>query len=277
MGNQAATLERTRSKQHDGGPQLPPNLLQPKRVQVARASYSSPQGKSFAGSDNFHRVAQKVDFLVRKTRSRSPRRPANYRLFAVLAPTMVVSLLLVKSLFLPSFRASVPQQSESLPQKTVALPSPLQVNPPVSPAVIALRRAIIGKESEANFLALNPHSKALGLAQIMPDSLSDWSQELLGRRIAPDEFLQHPELQLMIIDHKLSEYWHKALANSNGDEELAVLKVASSWYSGKPNRYKSTRAQWYKGTDGRSHRYPSVAEYSHSILRKYRQYREEAG
>jgi|GEM_PF-4932627 len=258
MGHQGATLGRTTWKQYEKEPQLPSNLPRHKRSQVAKESDNAPQ---------------KLEFRVRKTRTRSRRRIDNYRLGAILAPTMVLGLLIVKSLSLSFLKNSVPQQSGSLPQKTVVLS--LQANPPVAPAVMALRRAIIGKESEANFLALNPHSKALGLAQIMPSSLSDWSQELLGHRLTPDEFLHHPDLQLMIIDYKLGEYWQKALADSRGDEDLAVLKVASSWYSGKPNRYKSTTSQWYRGTDGRSHRYPSVAEYSHSVLRRYRRYREQ--
>lgn len=106
----------------------------------------------------------------------------------------------------------------------------------------------------------------------MPANLSEWSQDVLGYSLTPDKFLDSPELQLKIIYHKLSEYWQEALADSGGDEELAVLRVASYWYSGNPNLYTSTVAQSYQGTDSQLHRYPSVAEYSNSVLKKYRQY-----
>lgn len=99
---------------------------------------------------------------------------------------------------------------------------------------------------------------------------------MLGYSLAPHEFLNNPELQRKIINHKLSEYWQEALTDSGGDEELAVRKVASHWYSGNPKMYTSKVGQWYKGRNGKFHRYPSVAEYSKSILQKYRKYKEGA-
>ncbi len=178
--------------------------------------------------------------------------------------------------FLPtSFKAVAPQQFSGSPQKVAVLPAPhLPVNPPATPPVVALRRAIVAQQSSADSQSLNPHSKPLGLAQIMPANLSNWSKNILGYRLAPDD-LNSPDLQLKIIDHKLSEYWQQALADSGGNEELAVLRVASNWYSGNPERYKSRLPQRYKGRDGRLHGYPSVAEYSNSVLKKYRHYRLE--
>ena len=263
MGHQGATFGQTKwSQPYVREPHLPPDLLRTRRTEAVKKSFSPPPKSKFC--------------VVQTRKLRSRKRIVNYKPLIVLAPTIVLSLLIVKLLFsfLPTFfRASVPHQFEGSARKTAVLLSPVQVNPPATPQVIALRRAIIGKESEANFQALNPHSKALGLAQIMPENLSDWSKELLGHRLTSDEFLNDPGLQLLIIDQKLSQYWQKAIADSGGNEDLAVLKVASNWYSGKPNRYKSRTPQWYKGTDGRLHRYPSIAEYSHLVLKKYRQYR----
>jgi hypothetical protein len=176
--------------------------------------------------------------------------------------------------FLPTGgKTFAPEQSKNLPQKVAVLPSPASVHPSAISPMVALSRAIIGQESSDDFQSLNSHSGALGLAQIMPANLSAWSQDILGYRLTPDEFLNNPKLQMKIIEHKLSEYWQEALVDSNGDEEVAVLRVASYWYSGNPNLYTSTVPQSYQGKNGKLHRYPSVSEYSNSVLKKYRQYR----
>lgn len=200
-------------------------------------------------------------------RRRRPRRQASWRKSIILAPTLIVSLLILKWLtsFLPdSFPAfTFGRWEDSPPQVAV---SPPQISP-----LDALSRAIISQESTDNFQSLNPHSQALGLAQVMPANLSDWSKEALGYRLTVKEFLNNPDLQKKIINYKLSEYWQDALADTNGDEDLAVLRVASHWYSGRPHLYNSKAPQWYKGKDGKLHSYPSIAEYSNSVLERYRQ------
>lgn len=148
-------------------------------------------------------------------------------------------------------------------------PSPSTFDSPAShtpEAVVALRRAIIGQESGANFRAVNRHSGALGYGQVMPANVPSWSREALGYSLTPDQFLNSPELQLKVIDHKLNEYWQAALVDAQGNEAIAVRRVASHWYSGKPYRYTSTRAQYSGG-----HRYPSVAEYTLQVLQRYEQ------
>ena len=133
-----------------------------------------------------------------------------------------------------------------------------------SDQIINLRRAIIGQESGANFRAVNPHSGALGYGQVMPENVPSWSREALGYSISPRQFLNSPNLQLIIIDHKLAQYWQKAIVASGGNEQIAVRRVASQWYSGKPHRYSSTAPQVYAG-----HRYPSIASYTLSVLARY--------
>lgn len=219
---------------------------------------------------------RKLEFRAHPYRRRNRRRRSNYRILVVLALTLVLGLLMVRLLlsFLSTSCKAFASQQFGQPQKAIVLPSPFQTNPATTAPVVALAHAIIGQESSAEFQSLNPHSGALGLAQIMPANLSEWSQEILGYRLTPDEFLNSPQLQMKIIEYKLSEYWQEALVDSSGDEETAVLRVASYWYSGSPDLYTSTVAQSYKGTDGQVHRYPSVAKYSNSILQKYRRYRE---
>lgn len=135
---------------------------------------------------------------------------------------------------------------------------------PFLPQVTRLRQAIIGQESNANFRAVNPHSGALGYAQVMPSNLPKWSKEALGYGVSRQDFLNRPDLQIAIVDYKLNQYWQRSLIASKGNEALAIRRVAAWWYSGRPEQYRSTVTQFYKG-----HRYPSIAAYSQSVLKRY--------
>ena len=139
-----------------------------------------------------------------------------------------------------------------------------EVSMEIPQPVIDLRRAIIGQESGGKFQAVNPYSGALGYGQVMPENVGPWSKEALGYSVSTTQFLNDPALQLKIIDFKLKQYWQAAIADAKGDEVIAVRRVASHWYSGKPYRYSSTRAQYYGG-----HRYPSIAEYTLEVLARY--------
>ena len=127
-----------------------------------------------------------------------------------------------------------------------------------------LRRAIIGQESNYNYSAINPHSGALGFAQVMPYNVRPWSKQALGYEISPKQFINDPQIQLKIIDYKIREYFLEALKVTNGDIDIAVMRVASQWYSGNPNWYKSTRPQTYKG-----YSYPSINQYCISVLKRF--------
>lgn len=136
-----------------------------------------------------------------------------------------------------------------------------------SKQVTALRRAIIGQESAGKYYIINPHSGALGYGQVMPENVAPWSRAALGREVSGVEFLNNPELQILVIDHKLNQYFDRALTVTRGDEATAVKRVAASWYSGNPNLYTSTIPQFYNG-----HLYPSIADYSQSVLQRYQQH-----
>lgn len=172
-------------------------------------------------------------------------------------------------LLVGSLSTALPKAAQAEPPTSQTQPTAIATNLP--PEVlfayqqINLRRAIIGQESGANFRAVNRHSGALGYGQVMPENVASWSREALGYSITPQQFLNSPQLQLQIIDHKLSQYLQQALRVSNGNEEVAIRRVASQWYSGRPHLYNSTTPQYYGG-----HRYPSIAEYTLSVLAKYR-------
>ena len=163
----------------------------------------------------------------------------------------------------------VPPKGQSSTGQTEAQPQN-GTTPQNNAQIIALRRAILGQESGGKFDAVNPHSGALGYAQLMPANVKAWGREAIGREPSKQEFLSKPELQLQIIDHKLQLYWQEELKAAAGDEQTAVMRVASRWYSGNANLYTSTRTQYYKTKDGKQHRYPSISAYSWAVWRKYR-------
>ncbi|MGC1394063.1 MAG: hypothetical protein WA828_07245 [Coleofasciculaceae cyanobacterium] len=133
-----------------------------------------------------------------------------------------------------------------------------------SKQVTAIRRAIIGQESAGKYYIVNPHSGALGYGQVMPENVAPWSRAALGREVSGVEFLNNPELQILVIDHRLNQYFNRALRVTGGDEATAVKRVAATWYSGNPNLYTSTVPQFYDG-----HLYPSIADYSQSVWQRY--------
>ncbi|NEO33241.1 MAG: lytic transglycosylase domain-containing protein [Symploca sp. SIO3C6] len=125
----------------------------------------------------------------------------------------------------------------------------------------ALVAAIIGQESNGRYNLTNPDSDALGACQIMPSNLPSWSKKHVGREVGRDEFLRSPSLQLKICKGQLRVYWQREAGKL---EELRVRRVASTWYSGRPNLWNNTKPQYYNGR-----RYPSIADYTKSVWEKY--------
>jgi len=174
------------------------------------------------------------------------------------------------------FNKEVKVAPEVKPQASVEVPVVIQENAAakVSPSkktdsakLTALRRAIIGQESGGNFSIVNKDSGALGYGQIMPFNLEGkrkgWDWEILKENLTPQEFLKSPEKQIKIIDGKLNQYWQKQSVPGRSEEEI-VRRVASTWYSGKPNRWNDTKPQFYGGN-----RYPSISKYTSSVFKRY--------
>ncbi|MCA1995067.1 MAG: hypothetical protein LDL41_23915 [Coleofasciculus sp. S288] len=161
-----------------------------------------------------------------------------------------------------------PPPKPSLPPKTAAIKTP--TSKPLDgktrhQKVTALRRAIIGQESAGKFWIVNPDSGALGYGQLLRQNVAPWTKAALGRALTPEEFLANPDAQIKTIDHKLDEYLNRELAYTAGkNEELAIRRVASTWYSGNPNLWNNTRPQYSNGR-----RYPSIASYTHSVWKRY--------
>jgi hypothetical protein len=129
-----------------------------------------------------------------------------------------------------------------------------------------LRAAIVQQESDGNHKLLNPSgSGAMGIGQVMPEDLPHWSQEALGREVSQQEFLSNHDLQVVIIDYKLNQYWQQATLQAHGNEDETVKRVASWWYAGNPNLFTDTTPQFWNGDE-----YPSIAEYCSQVLERYK-------
>jgi hypothetical protein len=134
-----------------------------------------------------------------------------------------------------------------------------------SKQVTALRRAIIGQESAGKFWIINPDSGALGYGQLLKENVEPWTKAALGRSVTVKEFLANPELQIQTIDHKLDEYLQRELAYAGGkNEEVAIRRVAATWYSGNPKLWNNPSPQFSNGR-----RYPSIESYTYSVWKRY--------
>lgn len=91
----------------------------------------------------------------------------------------------------------------------------------------AFQNAIAGIESGGRYDALGPVTKtgdrAYGKYQIMGANIPQWSQEILGRRMTPQEFVANPEAQDAIFNGKFGQY-----AQKYGPEG-----AARAWFAGE--------------------------------------------
>ncbi|WHQ72524.1 hypothetical protein [Methylorubrum extorquens] len=107
--------------------------------------------------------------------------------------------------------------------------------------------AISGIESGGRYDAIGPthqkYGRALGKYQVMESNLPSWSQEALGRRVSPDEFLSTPAIQDAIFAKKFGQSVEKY-----GNPQDA----ASVWFTGRPLA-KGANARDSLGTTGRKY------------------------
>ena len=127
-----------------------------------------------------------------------------------------------------------------------------------------LRNSVLNKESTYNFSAVNPHSGALGIGQVMPANVPSWSREALGYEISQRQFLRDPEKQMIIINSRFKKMMQQQAAAGFAGDTL-IRRVASTWYSGQPGLYNKATPEYSAG-----HRYPSISSYTMSIVGRYR-------
>jgi hypothetical protein len=91
-----------------------------------------------------------------------------------------------------------------------------------------LKKNLFGMESGGNYKAIGPThpelGRALGIGQVMEANLPQWSKDALGRVVSADEFLNNPEIQDKIIDHRLGGYYR----------QYGPAGASSKWFTGSP-------------------------------------------
>lgn len=120
----------------------------------------------------------------------------------------------------------------------------LNVNPNLVPGGSAggqdviqnLMRAIGQTESGNRYGILGQPTKrgdrAYGQYQIMGANMPQWTKEVLGQELTPDQFLASPQAQDAVARAKLGHYLQKT-GNIND--------AASMWFSGRPMRGNQSR------------------------------------
>lgn len=132
-----------------------------------------------------------------------------------------------------------------------------------SPQEDRLFRAIVQGESRGNPNAVNPHSGALGVGQVMPENVPVWTSEVLGKAMTPAEFKADPAAQEKVVRAKLAEYLKEGMEKT-GQESEAVRYAAAKWYSGHGSLRNDSKPQKYGDGD-----YPSIKDYSDLVERRY--------
>ena len=142
--------------------------------------------------------------------------------------------------------------------------------------VTAMRMALTEQESGGDSQARNADTDASGLAQVMPDNITAWSKEILGREVSQEEFLANPDLQVKIIEGKLAQYFREAErrfpgrgpdteANIEDALSLQVRWVSAKWYSGRGDLMNSAVPQTLNGNF-----YPSIYDYTVKVLERFK-------
>ncbi len=131
--------------------------------------------------------------------------------------------------------------------------------------VTRFRNAIITQESGASYGAVNPHSGAIGIGQVMPGNVASWTRQYYGRSLSTHEFRNNPEAQEAVINGRfrdmLSYYAQQGYAG-----EIMIRRAAAEWYGGRGNNhlYDDPAPQYYNGIA-----YPSFRDYTTNIWNMY--------
>jgi hypothetical protein len=157
------------------------------------------------------------------------------------------------------------QQSSAIPANgTVVLqPREIRLDATTNSILNGLISAIVSQESHGNHTLKHPTSGALGMGQVLPSNLPEWTTETFGREVSPEQFLANRDVQYYVIRQKLLQYYLQAINASSGDMYLAIRRVAARWYSGQADLYESTKPV----ATG-----PSIQQYTLEVLSRFQNF-----
>jgi hypothetical protein len=139
--------------------------------------------------------------------------------------------------------------------------------------------ALIGQESGGNYSAENDRTGALGLTQILPSNIPQWTEQHLGRRMTPEEFARDPQAQ-MEVSVKENNFQFKRFLAAGNPPTVAMRMALAKWYSGDENAHLSDAPLWKvpgRRRAVRSHdrpangvrlSEPTVKDYVDSVMRR---------
>jgi hypothetical protein len=167
----------------------------------------------------------------------------------------------------PSSNKSTPNSVLPLPQVSpssiVLKPRDIRIDSTTEGILNALISSIISQESSGNHSLKHPVSGALGMGQVLPSNLPEWTTETFGREVSPEQFLASRDIQYYVIRQKLLQYYFRGIKASGGDLYTAIRRVAAQWYSGQPDTIDSVKPV----TTG-----PTVQKYSFDILGRFQNF-----
>ena len=126
-----------------------------------------------------------------------------------------------------------------------------------------LRQAIISQESGGSYTVVNPDSGAIGIGQVMPENVGPWTKRYLGKSLTPEQFRANPGAQDAVVNGRFRDMLADQRAAGYKGEEM-IRRAAAIWYSGRGDLWNYNEPEYYNGR-----RYPSIAEYTLSIWKKF--------
>ncbi len=160
----------------------------------------------------------------------------------------------------PNSVLPLPQVS---PNSLILQPKNIRIDATTEGILNALVSSIVSQESSGNHSLKHPVSGALGMGQVLPSNLPEWTTETFGREVSPEQFLASRDIQYYVIRQKLLQYYFRGIRASGGDLHTAIRRVAAQWYSGQPDAIDSVRPV----ATG-----PTVQKYSFDILSRFQNF-----
>jgi hypothetical protein len=121
----------------------------------------------------------------------------------------------------------LPSDQASYPAPPAAPPAPTTFRPGITAGTPDYGKAIAGIESGGAYDKLGPQTKtgdrAYGKYQVMGNNIPEWTTQVLGKPMTPEQFLSNPDAQEAVFKAKFGDYVQKY-----GPEG-----AAKAWFAGE--------------------------------------------